>query len=92
MAPTDKQQNAAFDPLRDVGIMSYVFALLPGQWLYLGAVCSEWKAGYARIADHHVRCVPIYDNNKFVTCGTKTTLFSLQLHLLRQRGWRCLVG
>jgi hypothetical protein len=72
----DEQQTAAIHPLRDAGIMSNVFAFLPGNWLYLGAVCSEWKAVYAGMPDRQVRSIPLYGNNKTVACGTKATLFS----------------
>jgi hypothetical protein len=36
-----KQAVVVVDPLRDAGILGQVFALLPGTYLFLGAVCRE---------------------------------------------------
>jgi hypothetical protein len=67
---------AAINPIRDPGILHHVFTYLPGNWLYLGAVCSDWKAVYARLEDQQVHSVPMYGNSKLVTCDNSTTLFS----------------
>jgi hypothetical protein len=68
---------ADIDALRDPGILQHIFAFLPGHWLFLGAVCREWEALYAGIADQQVRCIdptiaPIY----WKIYAAKTTLCS----------------
>jgi hypothetical protein len=70
------EQSAGANPLGNAGILEHVFTFLPGNWLFLGAVCSEWKAVYAGIADQQLLSVSLYGNGKLVTCGTKTTLYS----------------
>jgi hypothetical protein len=73
-----KQALIANNPLRDAGILRNVFAFLPGHWLFLGAVCREWEAVYASMADQQIQmCSFNLDNlNRCVTCGSKTTLCS----------------
>jgi hypothetical protein len=71
-----KQALVAANPLRDASILKQVFSFLPGHWLFLGAVCREWAAAYASIAEQQVRSVSLYGNPKLVTCGAKTTLYS----------------
>jgi hypothetical protein len=62
-------------PLSDAVILKQVFSFVPGHWLFLGAVCREWQALYAGMEDQQV-CSLEEGNNKFVTCGPKTTLCS----------------
>jgi hypothetical protein len=45
-------------------------------WLFHGAVCREWKAVYASIADLPLRSSSSCNNNKPVVCGSRTTLYS----------------
>jgi hypothetical protein len=74
---TQKQALAAVtNPLKDAGILQQVFTFLPGYWLFLGAVCSEWRAVYAGVADQQLRSVMIRCDQKLLTCSAKTTLFS----------------
>jgi hypothetical protein len=77
-ASKSKQKQAAVvvDPLRDAGILGQVFKLLPGSYLFLGAVCTEWKAAYATLEDQQLCSVSLYDNDKLVTCCCKTTCYS----------------
>eukprot|EP00953_Heterococcus_sp_UTEX-ZZ885_P039886 20415-Heterococcus_DN1.PRE.4 len=67
---------AALDPLCNAGVLQQVFTFLPGHHLFLSAVCREWKAAHAGMADQRVHAFPLYDNINLVTCGTRTTLFS----------------
>eukprot|EP00953_Heterococcus_sp_UTEX-ZZ885_P035386 18275-Heterococcus_DN1.PRE.1 len=67
---------AAINPIRDAGILQHVFTFLPGNWLFLGAVCSEWRAAYEGTADQQVRNIRMWDSGWFVTCGPKTTCYS----------------
>jgi hypothetical protein len=63
-------------PLTDAGILQQVFTFLPGNWLYIGAVCSEWKAVYACMKDQQVCSLSMYGNKVVVVYGPKTTLHS----------------
>jgi hypothetical protein len=79
MVSTRKQKQAAAetsDPLKDAGILQQVFAFLPGHYLFLGAVCREWNALYAGMADQLVRSVRLDGLLKLVACGPKSTLYS----------------
>jgi hypothetical protein len=71
-----KQAVVVVDPLRDAGILGHVFALLPGTYLFLSAVCRAWEAVYTGMEDQQVCSVSLYDNDKLVTCSCKTTLYS----------------
>jgi hypothetical protein len=76
---TKKQKQAvaaAPCPLRDAGILQHVFAFLPGSWLFLGTVCSEWKAVYAGVGGQEVCSFDEYGKKKLVNCGLKSTLYS----------------
>eukprot|EP00953_Heterococcus_sp_UTEX-ZZ885_P003694 2507-Heterococcus_DN1.PRE.7 len=74
---TQKQALAAvYNPLRDVGILKRVFRFLPGNYLFLGNVCREWKSVYEGIGNQQALRVTIGRANKFVTCGNKHTLCS----------------
>jgi hypothetical protein len=67
---------AAADPLNDAGILRQVFTFLPGTWLFLGAVCSEWTTIYASTAAKQVRSFTLHGISRLVTCGAKTTLYN----------------
>jgi hypothetical protein len=68
---------AASIALSDAAIIQQVFSFLPtGNWLFLGAVCREWKAAYADHADQRVYNFDLYCKPKLVTCDSKTTLYS----------------
>jgi formyltetrahydrofolate synthetase len=74
-----KQALAAVsNPLKDAGILQHVFSFLPGNWLFLGAVCSEWRVVYVGVADQQLRSIKrnIRGEQKLVTCSARTTLFS----------------
>jgi hypothetical protein len=75
-ASEEQAVDAVSDLLRDAGTMSNVLAFLPGYWLILGAVCSEWKAIYAGMPDQQVRSIDSHGNSKLVTYGSKATLYS----------------
>jgi hypothetical protein len=68
--------SAVCSPLKDAGILQQVFTFLPGCWLFLGAVCSEWRQCYASIGGQQVCGFSSYGDRKFVLCGLKTTLYS----------------
>jgi hypothetical protein len=53
--------------------LQQVFTFLPGNRLFLGAVCKEWEAVYAGI---EAKAQALYRNNKMAVCGPKTTLYS----------------
>jgi hypothetical protein len=80
MVSTRQQKQAlaaVSNPLRDAGILKRVFTFLPGCWLFLGAVCREWKDVYAGIEEsQQVRCYSLRGRNKFMTCCTKSTCYS----------------
>jgi hypothetical protein len=63
------------NPLNDAVIVKQMFSFLPGDWLFLGAVCKEWQALYASMEDQQVWTLS-EGNNRCVTCGPKTTLCS----------------
>jgi hypothetical protein len=67
---------AASDPVGDAGILQQVFSFLPGNWLFLDAVCKEWQAVYTGLADQQIYKVSLRGNDKLVSCGAKTTLYS----------------
>jgi hypothetical protein len=67
---------ASANPLRDADILEHVFTLLPGNWLFLGAVCSEWRDAYALIADQQALSVCSDGSTKLVTYDNKATLYS----------------
>jgi hypothetical protein len=79
MVFTRKQKQAltaASNPLIDTGILQQVFTFLPGHHLFLSAVCREWRAVYASMADQQMRTFRLYGNTKHVACGARTTLYS----------------
>jgi hypothetical protein len=53
--------------------MQQVFSFLPGSWLFLAAVCREWKALYAGIGVKKVRCI---NGARLAKCAANTTLYS----------------
>jgi hypothetical protein len=70
---------AAKGPLRDPGILQHIFSFVPGHWLFLGAVCREWEAIYACVADQQVLKLSLYGSfasHPLITYGSKTTLYS----------------
>jgi hypothetical protein len=67
----------AFDPLGDVGILKYIFAFLPGLYLFVGAVCREWNVVYAGTEEQDVFCLSVNGSRDFwQSYGPKSTLFS----------------
>jgi hypothetical protein len=79
MAFKHKKQAATLaGPLNDAGILKQVFTFLPGNWLFLGAVCREWQAIYASLGDQIVCRVSQseFDSGMLVPCSSKTTLYS----------------
>jgi hypothetical protein len=78
MVATRRQKQAlvSSNPLRDTGILQHVFKYLPGCWLFLGAVCREWKLLYADMGDYQVWSCSLYSKNKLLVCGSASTLFS----------------
>jgi hypothetical protein len=95
MSRLDQKQtlSAVCNPLKDASILQQVFSYLPGHWLYLGAVCSEWKAAYACI--HCVQVVSSSGRNvwkKLVTCQPNTTLCSAAFVSPATAGLACACG
>jgi hypothetical protein len=79
MKATRRQKHllTVADPLRDAGILEHILGFLPGNWLFLGAVCREWQLVYAGIADQQVCSASLYrSTSKLLTCGTKTTVYN----------------
>jgi hypothetical protein len=79
MVSTRRQKQAlaaVSNPLRDVGIVQTVLTYLPGYWLFLGAVCREWKALYADMADQQMYSLGVYSRRSPFTFGSKATLYS----------------
>jgi hypothetical protein len=78
MVSTRRQKQAlaaASNPLRDAGILQQVFTFLPGNWLFLGAVCREWAAVYAGLKDQRVLHLSIYDGRGWRSYGPKSTRY-----------------
>jgi hypothetical protein len=75
-----KQVLLVANPLRDAGILQQVLNFLPGNWLFLGAVCREWRTIYSRALaeDQQVRSFSL-DDDMLVTCDVTTTLCSAAL-------------
>jgi hypothetical protein len=80
MVSTRQQKQAlaaVSNPLRDAGILERVFTFLPGCWLFLGAVCREWRSVYAGLADQQKLCIDVQGHPaRWLRYGAKTTLFS----------------
>jgi hypothetical protein len=79
MVHTRKQKQAlaaVANPLKDAGILQHIFEFLPGNWLFLGAVCCDWKPLYAGMEDCKVRTCSLNGRNKPAVCSAKPTLFS----------------
>jgi hypothetical protein len=76
MVSTRRQKQAAVDHLKDAGILQQVFKFLPGNWLFLGALCRDWKEVYADMPDQQVCSVRLDSGNKLVACASKSTLYS----------------
>jgi hypothetical protein len=55
---------AVFDLLGEAAILRHVFSFLPGNWLFLGAVCREWQAVYASQAYQSVYSISLYGTGK----------------------------
>jgi hypothetical protein len=68
--------GAATSPLAEADTLRQVFSYLPGNWLYLGAVCSEWRAVYACMNEQQVYSLNTYGKKKVLIYGSKTTLYS----------------
>eukprot|EP00953_Heterococcus_sp_UTEX-ZZ885_P002832 2051-Heterococcus_DN1.PRE.2 len=77
MVTTRRQKQAACTPLRDAGVLQRIFAFLPGNYLFIGAVCREWQAVYTSMRDQKVRCVDIEGYERpWKTCSSTTTVYS----------------
>jgi hypothetical protein len=78
MVSTRKQKQVLLveNPLRDAGILQQVLKFLPGNWLFLGAVCREWRTIYSRAfaEDQQVRSFSLDEDAMLVACGVTTTL------------------
>jgi hypothetical protein len=95
MVYTRRQKQALVavcNPLRDAGIKQHIFSFLPGQWLFLGAVCKEWEALYASIADQRLCSLKVHIRKQLVSAAPKPSCVALQLPRLRQLSGRVLVG
>jgi hypothetical protein len=67
----------ASNPLSDAAMIQQVFSFLPpGNWLFLGAVCREWRAVYAVQPDKQIYSFSIDYKSKLVTCCSESTLYS----------------
>jgi hypothetical protein len=67
---------AASHPLADASVLQQVFSVVPGHWLFLGAVCREWRDAYAELADQQVFSIDHHLDDQLVTCGSTSTLYS----------------
>jgi hypothetical protein len=68
----------AVHPFQDVCILQQVLAFLPGNHLFVGAVCKDWKAVYANIQQHQICSISLERKKHFklAPCGSKTLLYS----------------
>jgi hypothetical protein len=83
----------ALHPLRDAGIVGHVFKLLPGNHLFLGAVCRVWKAAYAGTEDQQLRRASLDSHSTMlVTCGTESTLYSAVVASPARARWAASCG
>ena len=83
----------ALHPLRDAGIVGHVFKLLPGNHLFLGAVCRVWKAAYAGAEDQQLRRASLDSHSTMlVTCGTESTLYSAVVAAPARARWAASCG
>jgi hypothetical protein len=57
-------------------MLKQVFAFLPGNWLFLGAVCREWQTVSINMADQQVHSFQFEGGTNLVTCDARTTLYS----------------
>jgi hypothetical protein len=73
MPRQEQPAGALTSPLRDAAILQQVFTFLPGNWLFLGAVCSEWQALCAAMGEQNIYCI---NSKRLVNCATTTTLYS----------------
>jgi hypothetical protein len=69
------------NPLMDAGILQQVIKFLPGSYLFLSAVCREWKAVYIGIGEWQVHNFGLhFAYHRFrpirVRCGATATLCS----------------
>jgi hypothetical protein len=77
VAQQHRSVRASTNQLREAGILRQVFSYLPGNWLYLGAVCSEWRAVCACMEDQQVCSLNTYGIKQVLACGPSTTLYSV---------------
>eukprot|EP00953_Heterococcus_sp_UTEX-ZZ885_P041015 20945-Heterococcus_DN1.PRE.4 len=81
MVSTRRQKQAlsiVSNPLKIEVILHQVFSFLPGNWLYLGAVCKEWRDVYAGREGSEVRSFHFFNSRDInVACGPKMTLYSV---------------
>eukprot|EP00953_Heterococcus_sp_UTEX-ZZ885_P009356 5520-Heterococcus_DN1.PRE.6 len=79
MVSTRRQKQAlaaASNPLRDAGVLKHIFTFLPGHWLFLGAVCEEWRALYSSIGAQQVYSIRLYESSRRMTCESRSTSYS----------------
>jgi hypothetical protein len=77
MVTTRRQKQAACTPLRDAGVLQRIFTFLPGNYLFIGAVCREWQVVYAGMADPNVCCFDIEGYLRpWKACNSTTTMYS----------------
>jgi hypothetical protein len=79
MVYTRKQKQAvaaASNPLSDAGFLKQVFKYLPGNHLFLAAVCREWQAVYAGMTEQQLCRLSMHFYTQPVTCNNLSTLYS----------------
>jgi hypothetical protein len=66
--------------LSNAGILKHIFTYVPGHYIFVGAVCREWKAAYVGIPDQKVRCYRAFgggcDIIHWLVYSSKTTVLS----------------
>jgi hypothetical protein len=87
------QAPAAGNPLLNRGILQQVFLYLPGNYLFFGGVCREWRAVSAGMAHQRVRRVSLDSRSVgFVTYGPTGTLCSAALASPATARWAASCG
>jgi hypothetical protein len=64
------------DPLKVASILQQVFTFLPGHYLFIGAVCREWRAVYAGMKGQQLNSISLFFHKERMICHSKTTFHS----------------
>jgi hypothetical protein len=82
MASEAQKRTAAArtNPLDEAGILQRVLSCVPGQWLFLAAVCTAWRDMYSQMAAMQMQKRFLSNMGEIktadVNCAPDTTLYS----------------